>query len=153
MAAIPPSERYKSLRTEYQVAMRYAIHATEINWQLGSILIGGSLAAVALALTTKLQIPVILITLGAIVAILAWFFFLRRNHQFAAIAIDRMIRIEQELGLVWGLQASVRFGVPQKDTPNPRLAKPTGYGTSIFLAVGLVVVLLALIIYIILFGL
>jgi hypothetical protein len=159
MTAVPLDERkewYRSLRTEYEVAMKFAIHCTELNWQVGSILVGGSLAAVALTLTTKAKIPTALVTSGAVIAITAWFLFLRRNRDFAAIATDRMILIEQELGLTngnrsWGLQTRLRNTVPVPAT-NQQIARPSGYHTAAFLATGLILVLSALVVYVLLFG-
>jgi hypothetical protein len=154
MTAVPPldeqKEWYKSLRTEYQVAMEYAIHCTELTWQVGSILIGGSLAAVALSLTTNAKIPIALVTSGAIVAIIAWFLFQRRNGNFAAIATDRMITIEQWLRL--GLHTTSRYGARQQVPPNPHVPKPSGHVTAAFLAVGLVLVLSLLVVYVLIFG-
>jgi UDP-N-acetylmuramyl pentapeptide phosphotransferase/UDP-N-acetylglucosamine-1-phosphate transferase len=141
LMAVPPDERtkewYKSLRTEYQVAMRYAIHCTELSWQVGSILIGGSLAAVSLSLTTKAKIPTVLITLGAIAAILTWFLFQRRNAGFAGVATDRMIEIEQQLGLALHTKARY-FG---RSEPSNRVGGPKGSITATFLAFGLILVL------------
>jgi hypothetical protein len=120
--------------------MRYAIHCTELSWQVGSILIGGSLAAVSLSLTTKAKIPTVLITLGAIAAILMWFLFQRRNGGFARVATDRMVLIEQQLGL--SLQSSARY-FRQSQIPN-HIAGPRGSITAMILAFGLIIILSAL---------
>jgi len=63
MATTPSHELYDSLRAEYKEASMYSIHLTELNWQVGSILVGGSLAAVALSLSSKQTKPTILVTL------------------------------------------------------------------------------------------
>ena len=151
MAVVPqPHEKYESLRTEYEVANRHAIHCTELNWQVGSILVGGSLAAVALSLTTKAKIPTILMTTAAIVAIFAWFLFLRRNRDFASIATRRMATIEYELGLVGGVQNLILYASNNKTATYPRAAGPAGFTTASFLAFGLISVLLSLIVYLLL---
>ncbi|MGA2461315.1 MAG: hypothetical protein ABSF82_07840 [Candidatus Bathyarchaeia archaeon] len=49
-------EWHRSLLIEYGEANRYAIHLTTLNWQLGSILIGGSLAAVTGSLAIASQV-------------------------------------------------------------------------------------------------
>ena len=142
--AVPSDEVFESLRVEYEAALRYAVHTTEINWQVGSILIGGSLAAVALTVSSRVRIPAILVTISAIVAITAWFLFLRRNRDFADITADRMRVIEVQLGLGWGLWNILGAN-------RQRVSKPTGYGTAKFLAVGLIVTLSALVVYLIFF--
>jgi hypothetical protein len=151
MAIKSSNDRNESLRVEYQAAIRYAIHCTELNWQVGSILIGGSLASVALSLTApKPRIPAVLVTLAATVAILAWYLFLRRNRDFAHIATVRMVSIERELGLEWGLQSLVSYASGGNLTYPQRVTGPSGFVTASFLAFGLVIILLILVIYLVL---
>jgi hypothetical protein len=84
--------------TEYEEAHRYAIHLDELNWHVGSILIGGSLAAVVgsnVVASQKAPLISIFIELSAIVALISWFLFIRRNGGFAEIATGRMAAIEK----------------------------------------------------------
>jgi hypothetical protein len=80
-------DRHKSLLREYEEANRYAMHLTTLNWQLGSILIGGSLAAVAgslIVISQSSQPNVILLPVfvasAAIIALTSWVLFLGSVH-------------------------------------------------------------------------
>jgi len=153
MAAVSASERNKNLRAEYAAANRYCQHLTEINWQLGSILIGGSLAAVALSLTAKhAGLAPIFIAAGAIVSISSWFLFLKRNRDFSKVANARMWWIEQELGLelLRRLQNYARGETNPWEYPMNKPSWPSGYANARILAAGLVLVLLLLISYLLL---
>jgi len=149
MAAIPPnekSEKYKNLRAEYAAANRYSQHLTVIQWQVGSILVGGGLAAVGLSLTAKQGVfAPVFVTLAAIVGIISWFFFLRRNSEFAGIANWRMVAIEQELGLE--LQWRLNSASGRLSEPYPTVHGPSGYRNVKWLTIILVVVLSGLIVY------
>lgn len=142
--SIPEHEFFESLRVEYTAAIKYAVHTTEINWQVGSILIGGSLAAVALTVSSRTRVPSILVSLSAIVAITSWFLFLRRNRDFADITANRMRAIEVQLGIGWGLWNVL-------GNQRQAIHGPTGYSTARFLAGGLIILLSILVAYLLVF--
>jgi len=148
MATPISHEEYENLRAHYKEANAYSMHLTSLNWEIGSILIAGSLAAVGLSLQSKETIPTILLIIGAIIAILTWFLFLRRNRDFGEIAANTMIRIEYRLslGVNWGVQTSIRAQTKQ-------VHGPSGYKTARFLTVGLISTLTALAIYLLIFPL
>jgi hypothetical protein len=141
---IPQDELFESLRAEYKAGLQYAVHTTEINWQVGSILVGGSLAAVALTVSAHVRIPTILITFSAIIAIVAWFLFLRRNRDIGDIIAGRMRAIEIQLGLGWGVWNLVGYN-------RKTIHGPMGYTTAQFLVAGLILSLSTLIVYLIFF--
>src|SRR5208282_2437735 len=101
MATIP-RDYYENLRAHYKEANAYSMHLTSLNWDIGAILIAGSLAAVGFGLQSKQTIPTILLTIGAIIAIITWFLFLNRNHDFGIISNQVMVNIERQLGLTVG---------------------------------------------------
>ena len=137
MATLPlDHELQKTLRAEYKVASEYSNYLTNIDWQVGSILVGGSLAAVALSLTTKTKIATLLITVAAIIAIVAWFLFYKRNHGFGDIAAQRLRYIEWQLGL-----GSLGGGLNnwlEAERVQGRVGGPAGYHIVLFLTTGLV---------------
>lgn len=144
MATPPLDDRHRNLRAEYAAANRYSQHLTELNWQVGSILVGGSLAAVAFSLQAKQAgLAPVFVTLAGIIGVTSWYLFLRRNGNYAAIANVRMMYIEQELGLE--LQGRLNYGV--RLPVYPRVSGPTGHENARFLAIGLILVLSSLVIY------
>ncbi len=124
------------------------MHLTSLNWDIGAILIAGSLTAVGLGLQSKQTYPTILLTLGAIIAIITWFLFVRRNRDFGAVANTVMMNIEYQLGLTanLGLITSMKAN-------SQRNHGPIGYNSAVFLTVGLISTLTALAIYLLIFPL
>src|SRR5208283_2436508 len=149
-------DRHKSLLREYEEANRYSMNLNTLNWQLGSILIGGSLAAVAASLiviSQSSQPNVILfpafVASAAIIALISWLFFIKRNGDFAEIAINRMVEIEIELGLTFQqkIQQARQYGYTVVAGKHLRLSGPRGFRTALFLVLGMVFFLSLLIAY------
>jgi len=95
MATSPQESYYENLRTMYKEANAYGMHLTKINWDIGVILIAGSLTAVGLGLQSKQTYPTIILTIGAIISIIVWFLFVNRNRDFAKASNDVMEKKEQ----------------------------------------------------------
>jgi hypothetical protein len=149
VTAISTDERLESLRVEYRAANDYAIHLSELNWQVGSILVGGSLAAVAVSLTTKRPMAQILITSASLIAVIAWLLFLWRNHSYSRITTKRMVSIERELGSAWGFRGQIDYGSnPHREIipEQLRVSGPSATSTALFLGIALIAVELLLII-------
>jgi ABC-type branched-subunit amino acid transport system permease subunit len=145
------------LLKEYEEANRYAMHLNTLNWQLGSILIGGSLAALAGGLVVIAQssqrnvvlVPVF-VALVAIVALLSWLLFIKRNGDFSEITVCRMVEIERALGLTFQqhIQEARYRGQTFVGQRPLRLSGPRGFHIALFLVLGIVILLSLLIAYI-----
>jgi hypothetical protein len=147
MVTLGLDERFESLRVEYRAANAYSIHLTELNWQGGAILIGGSLAAVGATLITGKPIPEMLVTSASMVAIIAWILFLRINRDYSKIATTRMRMIETELGLgQLGFRSLIDYGSKTPTAPPDwRISRPNATVAAEFLAVGILIAELLLI--------
>ncbi len=118
------------------------MHLTSLNWDIGAILIAGSLAAVGFGLQSKQTYPTILLTIGAIISIITWFLFLNRNHDFGITSNEVMVNIERQLGLPVGYGLFTTMEAKKSSTH-----KPIGYHCAVFLAVGHISTLGVLVIY------
>ena len=152
-------DRYKNLRAEYDAALRYVVRIDETTWQVGAVLVGGSLAAVALSFDSQPKpssLAPVFVGVAGIIATLSWFLLVRRNTDFIRIAKTRMRAIEMELatelysrleeGSVWGF-TSVRF--PNGQIQQVRVRGPNTSQLYSFLAGGIIFVLIAVIIYVV----
>ena len=153
----------EALLAEYKALNKFQIHLDEINWQVGSILVGGSIAGVALSFSvgnTQLKLAPVFVSLAGIVAVVSWFFFARRNRGYMMFTVTRMRAIEQQLELqfheiLWKAdhnnpshQLTFQFlrGPPEVVT----MPTPTAWQTMTFLAVGITAVFATIIIFVIL---
>ncbi len=148
--ATNPDRYYENLRAMYREANAYSMHLTKLNWDMGAILIAGSLVAVGAGLQSKQTYPAIFLAIGAIISIIVWFLFLKRNHDFGNISNEVMERIEAQLVPTgpagYGLFTTFK-------TNRSRIHGPIGYHCAVFLAVGLISSLVILIIYLLFFPL
>lgn len=144
------------LLKEYEQANQYAMHLNTLNWQLGSILIGGSLAALAGSLVVLTQpshpnailVPAF-VSFVAIIALVSWLLFIRRNGDFSEIATNRMVEIEMILGLSFQrhLQEARYHGQTLVGGKRQSLSGPRGFHVALFLVLGMVVFLSLVIVY------
>jgi len=128
-----PSE--PSLLAEYQAAQEYALQADSISWQIGSILIGGSLLFLSV-LGEKDIIPFIFY--GGILLInlimMCWLLFFQGQYQIKMFKLYRMREIECALGLKQNY-----YWEKGRSTKNPcqpgvyRTYGPGGKDLSVFL--------------------
>lgn len=151
--------RRANLRAEYEAALRYAIRIDETTWQVGAILVGGSLAAVALSFsssTTHFRLAPVFVSVAGILATLSWFLLVRRNTDFISIAKARMIAIELELGteLYTHLQEGSSWGFTNVPFPTTGYAplkvvvrEPKTFQIYRLLVGGIISVLITVIIY------
>lgn len=143
-AELPSAQVTNILLTEYREAREMATHQDKIIWQIGAILIAGSLAGLGFSLN-KDTLPVygIAIDTAAIVALSSWLMFVGRNRGFFAIYSARMREIERVLQMKAQIYIEdAQTGYVAPDGKQVTYAKPTGWTIARFLAIGLVVVLL-----------
>jgi hypothetical protein len=153
---LSPYDRYACLLKEYEEANTYAMHLNTLNWQVGSILIGGSLAALAGSLVVIAQMSepnVVLVptfvSFVAIIALVSWLLLIRRNGDFSEIAVNRIIEIEKELGLSFQRheQWARYHGQTIIDGRPLRLSGPRGFHIVLFLVSGIAFLLSLLMVY------
>jgi len=153
--------RTKALLKEYEIAAQFNVHQDQLNWQVGSILVGGSIAAVALSFSvsnSQLKLAPALVSAAGIVAVLSWFLLVRRNRGLSGVATSRMKAIEAELGLqfechLWtaaGPRGQTTIPFPNGGVEVKKVPKPTGFESVIFLTVGIIAVLIAIVFYVLL---
>jgi len=147
-----------ALLKEYEAANKFTIHLDDLNWQVGSILVGGSIGAVALSFNfASLKLAPALISSAGIIATISWFWLYRRNRAYSLVAIARMRVIEQQLDLEFHEDLAKAADNPSHSIVFPSLSHkpievptPTGYETVKFLTAAIIAVLGLVILYVIL---
>jgi uncharacterized membrane protein len=154
--------RNESLLAEYEAANKFVNHVDELNWQVGSILIGGSIAAVALSFNvanSQLRLAPAFVSLAGMISVACWFIYVRRGRGMTRIAIARMMMIEYSLGLEFhrylyfadhNRPRQVTFAYPFARPETIEMPIPTGWGTVRLLTLGIILVFAAVVVYVLL---
>jgi hypothetical protein len=158
---LTPENQFKALLEEYKAANTYTNHVDELNWQVGSILIGGSIAAVALSFNlanSQFKLAPAFVSLAGLVAVMCWFFYVRRGRAMTRITIARMRMIEYRLGLEFhrNLYDADNSPFHRITFPFPTgpetigMPTPTAWESMKLLAAGIMLVFMSVIVYVVL---
>jgi hypothetical protein len=91
---------HDSLLSEYQTAQEFALHADSIAWQIGSILIGGSLVLLPVLGNANIKPHIVFIGILLVNLILmCWLLFFQGQYQIKRFKLYRVCQIEEELHL------------------------------------------------------
>jgi len=123
----------ETLRFIYEKAQEMLIHYDNLNWQIGSILLGSNLVTMGLSLQQRIgSLSVPILAVAGIISQFAWAFWFTRHVAMYNLRNDVLYRIEMELGIPHhSLPAN------QKVKNGRWLGLISGKWTAVFLSIGL----------------
>lgn len=89
----------KLLKFEYKRCQEMVIHYDNMNWQIGSILVGSNIVALGLSLRAELNPFLLGLSIAGMVSMFLWAFWYFRHMALYNLRNDRMYVIEKKLGL------------------------------------------------------
>jgi hypothetical protein len=95
---IPGTKNKKLLEFEYAETQKMLQHYDNLNWQVGSILVGSSILAMGFITQSSLTTLVAGASIGGMVALFIWALWVYRHTALYNVKYDRLYMIEQMLG-------------------------------------------------------
>jgi len=131
-------QEHRTFLKEYELSQDMHNYYGHLTWEIGSIIIGGSIAGLALVISNQPR-PSVVVSFFAIVVIgmaIAFFLFMRRYRNITKLHLDRCIEIEERLGMKQHTKVK-----------EAKLPWPTGWGIVQSLCIFLIVLAIGIAIY------
>jgi len=126
-----------TLLKEYELSQEMHNYYGHLTWEIASIIIGGSIAGLALVISNQPRPPSIIVSIFAFVVTgmaIAFYYFMKRYREITKLHLDRCIEIEKRLDCLMKQHTKVKEADEEKKIPGP-----TGWGTVQAICIGLAV--------------